>query len=189
MLDLAPLVPTSSSHRDAAPNRKGTREFVIHHLARVNVGIEEDHDGEGTVPLPLPEEINPSIHSAAPHEELVGQALLIHPGPLIRLHIEAEGSPSDGVQGTVQRGDAEVVPAGEKPLIRTDRKSWPLEQAVGPWSSYQGSCSNPESQKCWWGRTPDSSCPTSSWSRTNTRILLLLPGPSLFLTWEVGRSR
>lgn len=90
------------SHRDAAVNRKGTRELVLYDLAHVQVGIKQDYNGEGTVPLPLSKEINASVHSAAPHEELVGQAFLIHRGPFVCLHVQSKSSPADGVQSTVQ---------------------------------------------------------------------------------------
>jgi len=83
-------------------NRKWAREFVIYDLAHINVGIKEDYDGEGTVALPLSKEINSSIHSAASHEELLGQAFLIHLGPFICLHVKSQSSPSYGVQSTIQ---------------------------------------------------------------------------------------
>lgn len=96
--------------------RKGAREFVVYDLAHINVGIKEDYSGEDTVPLPLSKEINSSIHSAASHEELLGQAFLIHLGPFICLHIKSKSSPSYGVQGTIQWCDAEVIPGSEETL-------------------------------------------------------------------------
>lgn len=103
-------------------NRKGAREFVIYDLACVNVGVKDDYNGESTVPLPLSKEINSSIRSAASHEELLGQAFLIHLGPFVGLHIKSKSSPSYGVQSTVQRCDAEVIPGREETLNENQQK-------------------------------------------------------------------
>lgn len=103
-------------------NRKGAREFVIYDLAHVNVGIKEDYSGEGTVSLSLSKEINLSIHGAASHEELLGQAFLIHLGPFICLHIKSKSSPSYSVQSPIQGCDAEVIPEREETLDQNQQK-------------------------------------------------------------------
>lgn len=90
------------SHRDTATNRKGARQFVFYDLAHINIGIKEDYNGEGTVPLSLSKEINLSINSAASHEELLGQAFLIYTSPFICFHIKSKSSPSYGIQSTIQ---------------------------------------------------------------------------------------
>lgn len=103
-------------------NRKGAREFVIDDLAHISVGIKEDYSGEGTVSLPLSKEINLSIYSAASHEELLGQAFLIHLGPFICLYIKSKSSPSYSVQSPIQRRDAEVIPEREETLNQNQQK-------------------------------------------------------------------
>lgn len=103
-------------------NRKGAREFVIYDLAHISVGIKEDCNGEGAVSLPLSKKINLSIHSAASHEELLGQAFLIHLGPFICLHIKSKSFPSYSVQSPIQGCDAEVIPERQETLDQNRQK-------------------------------------------------------------------
>lgn len=103
-------------------NRKGAREFVIYDLAHIKIGIKEDYSREGTVSLPLSKEINLSIHSAASHEELLGQAFLIHLGPFICFHIKSKSSPSYSVQSPIQGCDAEVVSEREETIDQNQQK-------------------------------------------------------------------
>lgn len=63
-----------------------------------------------------------SIHGAASHEELLGQAFLIHLGPFICLHIKSKSSPSYSVQSPIQGCDAEVIPEREETLDQNQQK-------------------------------------------------------------------
>lgn len=103
-------------------NRKGAREFVVYDLAHINIGIKEDNNGEGTVTLSLPKQINLSIHSAASHEEFLGQAFFVHVGPLICFHIKSESFPSYGVQSAIQWRDAEIIPERGEILRENQQK-------------------------------------------------------------------